>query len=58
MYRKDYKMKIKKCIFCQKLDNLKMECKVKGKNFLGINKNTIREKKKENSKVEHLGEKN
>jgi len=58
MDREDYKMKIKKCTFCQKLDNLKMECKVKEKNFMEINKNTIGEKKKENSKVEYLGENN
>jgi len=58
MDREDYKMKIKKYTFCQKLDNLKIGCKVKEKNSMEINKNTIGEKKKGNSKMEHLGEKN
>jgi len=39
-------MKIKKCTFCQKSNNLKMEYKVKEKNFIEINKNTIGEKGK------------
>jgi len=40
------------------LESLKIECKIKEKKFMEINKNTIGEKKKENIKVKHFGEKN
>jgi len=54
MDREYSKMEIKKCTYCQQLDNLKMECKIKKKNFMeeDKDKNINEEKLEINSKVE------
>jgi len=53
MDRKYSKTKIKKCTYCQQLDNLKIECKIKKKNFIeeDKDKNINGEKLETNSKV-------
>jgi len=52
--RKYFKTNIKKCTFCYQLENLKIECKDREENYMKKNKDDNGEKKKGNSKMEQI----